>query len=163
VKQAARDWGADNRDVVRERNHARYMKRRVLHPIVPMSDDEREASRRAAARKWKRANRDQLREYLNNWMRSNPQKNSEYHNRRRALIAAATGDHTAADVRVQYERQNGRCLYCEKKVGEDYHVDHVIPLSKGGSNGPENIVIACSSCNCKKKDKMPAEFCGRLC
>ena len=43
-----------------------------------------------------------------------------------------------------------------------YHVDHVIPLSKGGSDGRENIVISCPSCNMSKKDKMPEVFAGRL-
>jgi 5-methylcytosine-specific restriction endonuclease McrA len=34
----------------------------------------------------------------------------------------------------------------------------VVPLSRGGSNGPENIVIACPTCNLAKKDKMPHEW-----
>ena len=39
----------------------------------------------------------------------------------------------------------------------------VIPLAKGGSNGPENIVIACAPCNLKKNAKLPHEFSDRLC
>ena len=49
------------------------------------------------------------------------------------------------------------------KVGGDYHVDHVIPLILGGSNGPENLVIACPRCNLSKGAKMPHEFSERLC
>lgn len=72
------------------------------------------------------------------------------------------GTHTVEDVQAQYERQKGKCFYCGKKVGKKYDVDHVVPIAKGGSNGPENLVIACPSCNRKKRDKDIQVFCGRL-
>ena len=82
---------------------------------------------------------------------------------RRARKRAAPGTHTAADVAAQYERQHGRCYWCKEKVGEAYHVDHVVPLSKGGGNGPENLVIACPACNLKKNARHPMDFAGILC
>lgn len=42
------------------------------------------------------------------------------------------------------------------------HIDHVWPLSKGGSNGPENLVLACAECNLRKSAKTPMEFAGVL-
>jgi 5-methylcytosine-specific restriction endonuclease McrA len=63
-------------------------------------------------------------------------------------------------------RQRGKCHWCGEKVGRFYHVDHVVPLSKGGSNGPENLVIACAFCNISKHDRLPHEWSGsngRLC
>lgn len=80
--------------------------------------------------------------------------------RRLALKRNAEGTHTAADVEQQYKAQRGKCYYCGVKVGDTYHVDHVVPLSRGGSNGPENIVIACVTCNCSKRDKLPHEWKG---
>jgi 5-methylcytosine-specific restriction endonuclease McrA len=44
------------------------------------------------------------------------------------------------------------------EVGDKYHVDHVVPLSRGGSDGPENIVISCPRCNCSKSSKLPEEW-----
>ncbi len=83
---------------------------------------------------------------------------------RRARKLNNGGTHTAQDVQTQYERQRGKCYYCKTKVGKKYHVDHIIPLARGGSNGPENIVIACSTCNLSKCDRLPREWpqCGRL-
>lgn len=83
---------------------------------------------------------------------------------RRALKRGSGGKHTPQDVQKQYVNQKGKCYYCKKKVGKVYHVDHVIPLIRGGSNGPENIVIACPTCNLRKNDKMPHEWAegGRL-
>jgi 5-methylcytosine-specific restriction endonuclease McrA len=37
-------------------------------------------------------------------------------------------------------------------------VDHIIPVAKGGSDDPENLVAACKRCNFSKQDKMPDEF-----
>lgn len=76
----------------------------------------------------------------------------------------APGTHTASDVKRQYKAQKGQCYYCKAPVGDAYQVDHVVPLSRGGSNGPENIVIACPFCNQSKGNKLPHEWAegGRL-
>ncbi len=48
-----------------------------------------------------------------------------------------------------------RCAYCGKKTIQ-LTQDHVIPLAKGGSHTPENIVPACISCNSSKGTKVPS-------
>lgn len=82
--------------------------------------------------------------------------------RRRARELNAEGSHSASDVRLQYKSQYGKCWWCGKRLNGQYHVDHVQPLSRGGSNWPNNIVCACRKCNQSKKDKTPIEWCGRL-
>lgn len=47
-----------------------------------------------------------------------------------------------------------RCFYCGCSIWERYTIDHVIPLSKGGSNKVKNIVLACESCNHEKGDRL---------
>lgn len=44
-----------------------------------------------------------------------------------------------------------QCVYCGSK--ENLQKEHVIPFSKGGEYTIRNIVPACKSCNCSKKDK----------
>lgn len=80
----------------------------------------------------------------------------------RARRSRVKGAHTAADLSKQYDTQRGRCWWCGKHVGDTYHVDHVIPISRGGSNNPENLVIACPSCNMRKHARLPHEWNGRL-
>lgn len=70
------------------------------------------------------------------------------------------GTHTATDIKNQHAYQKGQCFYCGVKVGDDYHVDHVVPLVLGGSNGKENIVIACPTCNLSKNAKHPMDYAG---
>jgi 5-methylcytosine-specific restriction endonuclease McrA len=95
------------------------------------------------------------------WQVTNPGKVIASSHRYRARRAGSTGTHTAEDVQAQYARQHGRCFWCHEKV-TDYHVDHVVPLILGGSNGPENLVIACPHCNISKRDKHPMDFAGRM-
>ena len=94
---------------------------------------------------------------------AHPEKHKAWCRNRRARVKAAVGAHTAEDVTRQHERQHGLCYWCSERLGSGYHVDHVIPISKGGSNGPENIVIACAHCNHSKGAKLPHEFADRLC
>lgn len=67
------------------------------------------------------------------------------------------GIHTAQEIEQQYERQQGKCYYCHKRIVR-YHIDHIIPLSRGGSNDISNLVLACPSCNLSKGNKLLYEW-----
>lgn len=54
------------------------------------------------------------------------------------------------------KRDNFKCVICgrtPKKDGVTLHVDHIIPVSKGGKTEPENLRTLCSICNLGKSDK----------
>lgn len=57
------------------------------------------------------------------------------------------------------ERDGYTCTYCGDTDGP-FHVDHVLPVSKGGSDDPENLVCACATCNLSKSDKTLSEWSG---
>ncbi len=102
--------------------------------------------------------REYYQSYRKEYLRTHPDiARSSAHNRRAHKLHNG-GKHTEADIRQQYENQKGKCYYCKAKVGKKYHVDHVIPLSKGGSNTPENLVIACPACNVRKSNKIITLF-----
>lgn len=51
-----------------------------------------------------------------------------------------------------------RCYLCKKLIPLGYrHVDHIAPVSKGGSHRPSNLAVACDDCNLSKHDKLPEE------
>lgn len=84
---------------------------------------------------------------------------------RRARKLAAEGKHTFGQELEQLARQKNKCYYCGKKLkDEKWHADHVVPLSRNGSDDIANIVIACPKCNQRKNDKLPHEWTegGRL-
>jgi len=52
-----------------------------------------------------------------------------------------------------YEVQNHVCPYCSSDMRDNIHIDHIIPLSKNGSNDVENLILCCSTCNLSKNAK----------
>jgi len=77
---------------------------------------------------------------------------------RRARKIAAGGTYTVADIQAQYTTQNGCCFYCGVPLLGTYDMDHRVPLARGGTNWPENMVCACGSCNNRKYTKTDVEF-----
>lgn len=59
--------------------------------------------------------------------------------------------------RTVYARDDYTCAYCGER-GRKLECDHVIPVSRGGSNDLDNLVTACRPCNRSKRDKTPAEW-----
>ena len=52
-------------------------------------------------------------------------------------------------------RDNYTCQICGKYMpdGVGLHIDHILPISKGGKSVPSNLQVLCSKCNGKKSDK----------
>jgi 5-methylcytosine-specific restriction endonuclease McrA len=62
-----------------------------------------------------------------------------------------------------FARDDYQCQYCgrrssELKTRESLTRDHLIPMSRGGTNEWSNVVTACSSCNTRKANRMPSEI-----
>lgn len=85
---------------------------------------------------------------------------------RRAKSKMAEGSHSASDITSMLERQKHKCANCRCCLKESgYHVDHIQPLSRGGSNWPSNLQCLCPTCNLKKHAKDPLDWAqenGRL-
>lgn len=70
--------------------------------------------------------------------------------KRRVILFAAPGACSAEQIRARIAFYGGRCAYCR---GPYEHLDHVVPISRGGSNWAANIRPACSRCNLSKGAK----------
>lgn len=61
--------------------------------------------------------------------------------------------------RLVYERCGGKCAICGEPLAFDgMHVDHIIPLSRGGEDAEHNLQAAHPRCNRSKADKGDAPF-----
>lgn len=136
-RASARAWAAANPEKARANNRA-----------WTAANAERV---KANGRAWRAKNPERVRKAARARRLANPDKARVSEHSTRARRRGASGTHTAADVKAQAKRQRHRCYWCKGSVHKnEYHIDHVIPLKAGGSNGRENIVIACRACNLKK-------------
>ena len=88
------------------------------------------------------------------WRQKYPERAKASDQNKRAKRMAATGSHTAADIENILAQQNHKCTACKadlRKAG--YHVDHIVALSRGGTNWPENLQALCPTCNMEKYTK----------
>lgn len=160
---------------VKEVNRINYERHGKKHNATTraklQSNPELKLIRYATAKKWQEKNKDYmvafrvaryiemgeiLREKCRQWHAKMPQEDKKAaRQHRKALKKGAPGRYTGADLKAQYVKQNGLCFWCNVPLGDMHHGDHYIPLAKGGTNFPENIVLSCPPCNMSKGDKMP--------
>lgn len=129
------------------------------------------ARHKVARDRWYENNRDRLHElqrdwYVKNrelhlarskeWSANNLGRKAAYRRARRAKITNAPGFATSEQVRLRMEYHRNTCVYC--RVNRFEEVDHAIPLDRGGSNWPSNLVPSCRPCNRRKHTKTIWEF-----
>jgi 5-methylcytosine-specific restriction endonuclease McrA len=94
------------------------------------------------------------------WARSHPESILTKNRNRKARLRNLPGKHGRLDIQAIWERQGHRCAVpgcqypiSDRKGKDKYHVDHIQPISRGGSNGPENLQILCGFHNTSKLDQ----------
>jgi 5-methylcytosine-specific restriction endonuclease McrA len=167
-------WAKDN-PARRTEAQRRYFEKNADAIREKARQKSRTPERRRQAAAWRARNREHLREYFRQYNEQNPErvkaiqerwrrKNKDAAKvrkaRRRSRERNATGKHTREHVRAIYAKQGERCFYCNTSLHGNYHLDHRIPISRGGTNDPANLVCACAKCNLRKHNKTDAEFMG---
>lgn len=142
-------WVTENPDKVKTRN-SRWAK----------ANGEKTVERIA---KWRKANPERVKAHTERWRQSNIETCRERDRirsgNRRAKMGGNNGTHTAADLTEIFAAQGGRCAYCRADLKrKKKHVDHIVPLAKGGSNGRSNLQYLCQPCNNSKSAKDPIDF-----
>lgn len=133
-----------NGDYIADRNAAKYQREKDKIKA------ERRAYRAAHSEHCARLQRER---YANNRVR-----HIGYVVIREARKRAAGGRFTPEDIGNIFHKQSGRCFYCCVFLGDTYEIDHVIPLSRGGSNWPSNLALACPACNRRKMTRSAMEY-----
>lgn len=58
-----------------------------------------------------------------------------------------------------YRKMQGRCAYCGQKIDiSEMQIDHILPVSRGGSDNIDNLICSCQSCNHYKRAANLPEF-----
>ena len=155
-RQRTRKWYIDNHERALEYARA-YGKRLRANNLDKAKQNNRENYAKHA---------EQRRQARREYTARNPERVAASNRNLRSARKRATGSHTAADVKNLFAVQHGKCATCRSSLKESgYHVDHVMPIALGGSNGPENLQLLCPPCNQKKHAMHPDEWArlnGRL-
>lgn len=106
---------------------------------------------------WRSKNLEYVKEYSRIYCKENLQKIVTNVRNKRARYRQLEGTHTVQDIQNLLKLQDSQCNGCQKFLIK-FDVDHIIPQSKGGSNGPENLQLLCPSCNRSKNDKTMEEW-----
>lgn len=110
---------------------------------------------------YRSANRETIREKGRDYARRHRAEHNARWRKRDATLKQNGGIFTAKDIQGQFDEQEGKCYWCGKELKE-YHVDHVIPVIRGGSDDPDNIVLSCPFCNQSKGSKSIEEWLAYL-
>lgn len=135
------EWAAKNLERRREISKAGASKWRARNPEKALSYKQTEGAKEKASL------------YFRQWSRRPDvafRLSVKVRNRNAKLQAA--GHVTAGEWRLRLKEFANRCGYCLKPSSR-LDMDHMIPISKGGSHHIDNIIPACRPCNAAKKDK----------
>lgn len=105
---------------------------------------------------------------LSKWSRLLGFKSGTMHVRRRRDIMRRAAEGTDPSAKVKFEKMVraapcARCYWCGKRVSKRRrHIDHIVPLVKGGSDGVHNLCLSCENCNHRKNAKLPEVFSGQF-
>lgn len=155
-------WYAKNVDRIRVRSALWYMQNAIRHCergyIWRAANKDRV---RELGVRWRRENSIHVKRVYALWRARNPGRVLARNATRRARNKGALGVFTAADIANILKKQKRKCAYCRVSLASGYHIDHITPLSLGGSNWPKNLQLTCAPCNLSKGAKNPVDFAQR--
>lgn len=147
--------GCLSREMINERAAARRT-----------SEEEKREGRRLAKKRYNNTekgklsklryynkNKDQCDARSREWSKNNKDVGRSAVRNRRARLKRAEGSHTKKDIINLGMEQGWKCAICFCDVSSNYHIDHVVAISKGGTNDEANLQLTCPSCNVRKSDK----------
>ncbi len=165
-----RKWRANNKE--RDRQNDRNYKQKNKAKILERQRERYHADpdkHRAYQVNYNKKNlvKEKKKIYFAKWSKENRHLLRIKEGKRRALEYGANGEHTHEQAKQILINQNYKCANCLCCIKErsSRHLDHIMPLSKGGTNYISNIEWLCKSCNLRKNAKDPIDWApknGRL-
>lgn len=96
--------------------------------------------------------------YYREWVRAHPELVAKHNARTQAIRRGAivVGD---VDRFVVYARDGGMCHICRRRVNpRKWHLDHLVPISRGGEHSERNVAVAHPRCNLRRGARGPAQL-----
>lgn len=160
-RMRARYWGNRERDLAYAHRYYSDNKDALREKSKKWRNENPEKARLSRANSWKKHRNKRL--VVNKkWRMENQDRVRAIKSNRRARKNGNGGEYTGADVAAIIKYQRNRCAYCRVKLGKKYHIDHIIPLARGGSNDRRNLQVLCAPCNLSKHARDPIDHARSL-
>jgi 5-methylcytosine-specific restriction endonuclease McrA len=167
-------WHAENRELANARSsawHAANREKSLASKLAWYSanrekelaarSDRYAANREKAKAKslaWTAANPERHAKNRAAWNAANPEKR-RIHKQNRLSQKRANGGKLSSDLSAKlFKLQRGKCACCGLPLGDNYHLDHIMPIALGGANEDSNIQLLRQRCNNQKHAKHPVDF-----
>jgi predicted nucleic acid-binding Zn ribbon protein len=154
TKEAVRSYNERNRDKVLEykRKYHKDNKEKEKEYQKNNRDNLNKIAREWQAKK-RQENREEYRQKQKGWRDKYPETYRAKQHRRRTRKTNAGGSYTTAEWNALLDECGHRCVWCGND-GIKLTVDHIVPVSKGGSSNIDNIQPLCLPCNARKNDRI---------
>lgn len=162
IIQQQREYYHSNRDVIleRQKEYSRKNRDRILRRMAKYQQDHPEVWRRNVANYVKR-HPDRVRDSKKKWQDAHKIENLMRAKARRAKMRKAAIDMSAVTQFFAWIRNQDfvTCTYCGSYItGNSVHIDHIVPISRGGAHDPNNFAVSCNHCNHSKSDFLLSEW-----
>ena len=156
LSQNTREWNRNNPERLRINQQRHYAKPEYKEKVRQRSVRKRAEHpeiNREQCKRWRENNREHSRMLAARYLKEHPELGRIKHNARRERLYSGNCNKFSAEEWQQLcEKYDNRCLCCGKK--KKLTMDHIIPVSLGGSNGIDNIQPLCRECNSSKNIKI---------
>jgi len=164
AKAASAAWRAANPEKNAATDRASYNARYAANPekYAAINRARYAADREgniARVTAWRNANRDKVQATQRAWNARHPEAARTARRNRRALKSTAGGRLPRDIVQRLFAKQNGLCACCLADLRvTGHHIDHIAPLSRGGTNTEDNVQLLTPKCNLSKGARAFGEY-----
>lgn len=137
------------------RYYARYDEYRAYRMYRYRESKEVRDAKLEYGRAYREGNPEKMRAFRKRWRIANLDVVSALSRQRRGRQRGNGGAHTAKQIADLLVKQKRKCVNCLCSIEKKYHVDHIVPVARGGSNDISNIQLLCPTCNHRKSAKDP--------
>lgn len=107
---------------------------------------------------WRFNNKEKMSASNAAWRKVNPEARRIIQQNRTAKQRANGGTLSKGIIAKLFDLQGGKCPCCREPLGDNYHLDHIIPIALGGANSDDNVQLLRQRCNNEKYNKHPVDF-----
>lgn len=178
-RKDSRKYRTECKDCLLKKQRDKYV------PVPPKyaTEEDKIQAARDRAKQWYKDNKEKAKKRISAWQKS--ERGKRIRTRAREKHKRLHKDYWRAKIRADRSTRRAReigagplftssvllveeenllrygvftCEYCQQEIKEIYHLDHKLPLSRGGTNITENLCISCPACNLEKGNKTYDEY-----